>query len=368
MSIFLTDEQKDVTRKLIQNRNKELVQTLGGYAGTGKTTIARSLIQALSKKEKWSVMAFTGKATNILRRKGIKNSQTIHSRIYQPITDVDPVTGEEFTYWDKLSYIDDCDGFLVDEGSMVSEEIHNDLMSFGLPIIYIGDHGQLEPISSSNFNVMKNPMYRLETVHRNAGEIAHFAEHLRFGRNAADFKGAKQVQVVNAHIVEDRHFASTNQIICAYNKTRVKLNERVRKHLGREYQYLSVGDKVMCLRNSSKFGLFNGMQGVVQKVRRKDRFDFITDDGEIRERIHYDPEAFGQEKRTFKHSQSAHPFDYAYAITAHKAQGDEWPNVIVYEQQCEKWDHKRWAYTAASRAKNGLLWMKQERYVPAYLK
>lgn len=368
MSIILTEEQKEVTRKLFKNRHDEQVQTLGGYAGTGKTTIVKSLVRAFSaKNEGWAIMAFTGKATNILRRKGIPHARTIHSMIYHPITFVDPVTNEETTEWERVSFIDDCCGFLIDEGSMVSEEIHNDLVSFGLPIIYIGDHGQLEPINS-DFNIMANPMYRLEKVHRNAGEIAHFAEHLRKGGRAGDFNGTKQVQVVGASAVEDRHLAATNQIICAYNKTRVKLNNRVREHLGRQYQYVAVGDKIMCLRNNRRLGLFNGMQGVVQKVRKKDRFDFISDDGVFFEGIHYDPECFGQEKKTFKHSQSAHPFDYAYAITAHKAQGDEWPNVIVYEQECEKWDHKRWAYTAASRARSGLLWLAEKKYIPHYLK
>ncbi len=368
MSIVLSAEQKDVTRKLFKNRHDVQVQTLGGYAGTGKTTIVKSLVHALSsKKEGWAVMAFTGKATNILRRKGITHARTIHSLIYHPMTYTDPVNGEERTEWEKVHSVDDCCGFLIDEGSMVSEEIHNDLLSFNLPIIYIGDHGQLEPINS-DFNIMSDPMYRLEKVHRNAGEIAHFAEHLRKGNDAGEFKGAKQVQVINSHRIEDRHLASTNQIICAYNKTRVQLNERIRKYLGREYQYVAVGDKVMCLRNNRRLGLFNGMQGVVQKVRKKDRFDFISDDGNLYEHVHYDPEAFGQEKRNFKHSQTAHPFDYAYAITAHKAQGDEWPNVIVYEQQCEKWDHKRWAYTAASRARNGLVWLRQPKYIPEYLK
>jgi exodeoxyribonuclease-5 len=367
MSIILSDEQKDVTRKIFGNRENEQVQTLGGYAGTGKTTIVKTLVRAFSEKnEGWAMMAFTGKAANIMRRKGVEHAQTIHSFIYRATTYKDPDTGEEHTSFEKVWDVD-CAGFLIDEASMISEEIHNDLLSFGKPIVYIGDHGQLEPIGS-DFNIMADPMYRLETVHRNAGEIAHFAQHLRKGLNADSFNGAKKVQIVREKVVEDKHYAGTNQIICAYNKTRVKLNERCRTHLGRQYQYVAVGDKVMCLRNNRRVGLFNGMQGIVQKVRKKDRFDFISDDGKYYEGIHYDPDQFGQEKKQFKHSQSAHPFDYAYAITAHKAQGDEWPNVIVYEQNCKRWDHKRWAYTAASRARDGLLWIREEKFIPDYLK
>lgn len=58
------------------------------------------------------------------------------------------------------------------------------------------------------------------------------------------------------------------------------------------------------------------------------------------------------------------PFDYAYVVTCHKMQGDEQPNILVYEQVCDKWDHKRWAYTAASRAKDKVYWACSRRYVP----
>lgn len=360
----LTIEQKDVLKSLIGNLDKQQVQTLGGFAGTGKSTISRVMLDALYRKGlSFSAAAFTGKATNVLRKKGM-DANTIHSTIYQPYTDED---GNTVWYLaDKTDLINKgIDGFIIDEASMVSKEIHEDLLSFGLPIIYVGDHGQLEPIGSK-FNLMQNPMYRLETVHRNAGEIAHFAQHLRMGNSANSFKGAKQVQIVNERMVQDRHLASVDQIICAFNKTRVQLNERVRIEKKIQYTFIAKGEKVICLRNNRKQGLFNGMQGVVQKIHKKDRFDFISD-GNFFERIHYEPDQFGKDTNQFEYSQTANPFDYAYAITCHKAQGDEWGNVIVYEQRCDKWDDVRWAYTAASRAKNGLIWIAVQEYHPGYL-
>jgi hypothetical protein len=95
-------------------------------------------------------------------------------------------------------------------------------------------------------------------------------------------------------------------------------------------------------------------------------FDFVSD-GQEYVKVQYDPDQFGQEKNDFDFGTSANPFDYAYAITCHKAQGDEWDNVMVYEQKCDKWEHKRWAYTAASRAKRGLVWIESENYIPTYL-
>ena len=74
-----------------------------------------------------------------------------------------------------------------------------------------------------------------------------------------------------------------------------------------------------------------------------------------------------QESNQFEFKQEANPFDYAYAITCHKAQGDQFGNVIVYEQRCDNWDHVRWSYTAASRAVNGLIWVKSTEFHPSYL-
>jgi len=360
----LTDEQKQVVRGIIKSLDNNQVVTMGGLAGTGKSTISKVLLEALAAKNKsFCSAAFTGKATNVLRKKGIAAS-TIHSCIYSPV--VDPVT-EETSWIRKTNHevTSQIDGFLIDEASMVSKEIHDDLISFGLPIIYVGDHGQLEPIGSK-FNLMENPMFRLETVHRNAGEIAHFAQHLRLGNDARTFDGQNNVQIISESGVEDKHLAAVDQIIVAFNKTRVKLNNRVRTYKKIDGTFIAKGEKIICLRNNRLAGLFNGMQGIVSNVRKKSRFDFVSD-GEPFINIKYDPDQFGQESYKFVQG-GDNPFDYSYAITCHKAQGDQFGNVVVFEQECDKWDHVRWTYTAASRAVNGLIWINKAKYIPTYLK
>lgn len=309
----LTDEQKTLVRNVVANVKKgnDQITTFSGYAGTGKTVCLSFISQIFPN---FAVCAYTGKATNVLRKKGM-HADTIHGLIYEPYTaeDGETVWGLA-TPWQIASK--GIEGFIVDEASMVSKEIHDDLVSFGLPIIYVGDHGQLEPIGTP-FNIMQNPMYRLETVHRNAGEIAHFAEHLRKGNPATQFKGAKMVQVVRESAVEDRHLAGVDQIICAFNKTRVKLNERVRNEKKIQYTFIAKGEKIICLRNKKTQNLFNGMQGTVTKIGKNDRFDFVSD-GKYFSNVHYDPDQFGRETNQFEFSQTPNPFDYAYAITAHK--------------------------------------------------
>jgi exodeoxyribonuclease-5 len=145
-----------------------------------------------------------------------------------------------------------------------------------------------------------------------------------------------------------------DQVICAFNKTRVALNKRIRSLLGRT-ELVEVGDRIICLRNSKRVGLFNGMQGVVTRVGDREHLDFTDDDGRAFQDVPFDPRQFG--KLTYEYSTDArHPFDFAYAVTAHKAQGSEWPRVLVQEQFCSGWEHKRWTYTAARRAQETLTW------------
>jgi exodeoxyribonuclease-5 len=350
----LTDKQKHVLYKLITNiRDKNIIeQTLGGYAGTGKSTLIRYISHFFPD---YAIAAYTGKAANVLRRKGMA-AQTIHSLIYKPEYEWGRLIGWELVPRSEFPF----KGILIDESSMVSEDIYRDLGSYGLPSIYVGDHGQLEPIGSG-FNLMKNPMHRLEEIHRNAGDIAKFSERLRFGYKSTSFGSCDKVHFKNHRRLTADDYCEVDQVICAFNKTRVGVNKQVRANLGYTGT-LNEGERIMCLKNNKTLGLFNGMQGIVRRLYECDHsgrqlldFEF---DGTLYPGIWYDSSQFGKEKPDFeiRSKEYPNPFDYAYCITAHKAQGDEFEKVCVIEQKCEHWDHKRWAYTAASRAREYLLW------------
>lgn len=350
----LSEQQKVALYKIYSGiKDDDLKeQTLGGYAGTGKTTLIAKLQKFFPD---YAICAYTGKAANVLRTKGMHGASTIHSRIYEPHFENGAV------YFD-LKLNPNCDGFIVDEASMVGSEIYWDLKSFGLPLIFVGDHGQLEPVES-DFNLMADPMYKLEEIHRNAGSIARYAEHLRFGYAARGFKKDTEdkVEFLSNKQVTDDLLMSVDQVICAYNATRCNINKRIRASLGYEEGTVEVGERVMCLKNNRELGLFNGMQGTVLKLYKGKRganlMDFQFGDTEYRG-ISLSLKYFGQEKYDNKPmgSKSPMPFDYAYCITCHKAQGDEWDDVLVIEQKCKNWDHRRWAYTAASRARTKLRW------------
>lgn len=351
MPIVLTDEQKQVVRNIVKGVKQlnEPVQTMGGFAGTGKTTVTTVLTQIFPR---YAACAFTGKAASVMRSKGMLNAQTIHSTIYYRDREA-PAGSNPFRLKSRNNL--NFDGFIVDEASMVGRDLHRDLLSFDLPIIFIGDHGQLEPVGS-DLNVMDNPMFKLETIHRNAGEIAWFANHIRQGGNVWEFKSENKVQIGKFKDSTDDIIGNTDQVICAFNKFRVGVNNNVRR-LRKYKQLIEDGERIICLRNNRELGIFNGMQATVKQVDfGKNRVSIETDDGELKEGIPFHPEQFGQES-TLPGDHAANLFDYGYCITAHKSQGSEWGNVVVYEQVCKKWDHVRWAYTAASRAKDNLIWL-----------
>lgn len=355
--VELSNEQTKVLYKIvkgIQDRGQKEVK-MGGFGGTGKTVLARYLSKFFPD---FAVCAFTGKAASVLRKRGIEDAATIHSLIYVPEIENGQLVGFDLCPKWEMKY----KGFIVDEASMVSKDIYADLCSYDLPMIFIGDHGQLEPIGT-DFNLMADPEYRLETIHRNANEIAHFAQHLRLGRNSYSYRGpGDRVSFTKKKDITDDDLIAADQIIVAFNASRVEINKQVRSILGYPADQLHVGDRVICLKNMKEpYQLYNGMQGTVTKLYQdsagRNFMDFKFDDTTFYG-VRYDKRFFNVEKPEFDYSSRNHPvpFDYAYAITAHKSQGSEYDNGLVYEQICKNWEHKRWAYTAASRFKNQLKW------------
>jgi exodeoxyribonuclease-5 len=313
------------------------------------------------KSNEWEggveIVALCGKAANVLRNKGVGDAQTIHRLIYDPIKDQYGKT--KFILKEVLP---GCEIIIVDESSMVNRQLYEDLLSFNKPILFVGDHGQLEPIGD-NPNLMANPEIRLEKIHRQAenNPILRLAAALREGRSVPQrwksSDGALTLETRDAfwRAVEN---LEDYQYICGYNKTRHDVNKIIRMKRGFD-KVLHEGDVVICLKNNYDFNVFNGMQATVRKIRsmrgRNIEMQIETEDGEVIE-IPCLKEQFGREVFKDHMDREVALFDYGYCLTCHKSQGSEYPRVAVIREVASMWDPRRWEYTAATRPRDELLY------------
>lgn len=377
MAIILSSDQQDVVDAILKDIDHKHVQTVGGLAGTGKTVVAAHLFERLAVDREVNVLAPTGKAVDVLRQNGLPAARTIHEAIYtlssQSTSDhtivaqdgtektVTWVDGLEFRRKGRLK----AGVILVDEASMVGADTVRDLKRLGLPIVAVGDHGQLPPVDQKG-GWLERPDYVLETIHRNAGPIAHFAAHLRKGGAPRSFEcgDTDAVDFVDRAGASDLYTA-VDQIICGMNTTRVKVNAAVRAERGLTGD-VCVGDRLISLRNSRGAKLCNGTQVEVVSVAAGHLTFRLrgggTNGGALLARS-YHPDQFGLPKPIATDlGDYRHPFDYGYCVTGHKAQGSEWGTVLVLDESLRfKWSGgedmvRRWRYTAATRAKNKLIW------------
>jgi exodeoxyribonuclease-5 len=360
----LSREQQEVLTAILDGiKQGRYEQTIGGYAGTGKTTLITEMVARTAKA---CVVAPTGRAASVLRQKGVA-AETIHSTIYRPLR---ACGGQCFRRkvecyccivgWGRTPRLP-YKLIVCDEASMVQRDVHADLMAYGIPLVFVGDHGQLPPVCRAGeapFNLMEHPEYRLEHIHRNGGEIARFAQHLRNGEPASSFRPRdNSVSIVGGDAPPEQvPIIQADRIIVATNKRRVLVNAYHRRQNGR-MALVEPGECVMCLRNDRQRGLSNGTLARVLSVYGW-RFDLDSEEGLI-EGVTFDPGQFGSTKPPETPSgNGVLPFDYGYCSTCHKAQGGEWPYVIVIEENLGGlWEHRRWCYTAASRAQRALLWV-----------
>ncbi|WP_322990965.1 ATP-dependent RecD-like DNA helicase, partial [Hoeflea sp.] len=253
---------KAVSRWLKDGRTP--IFRLFGYAGTGKTTLAKYFADNVDGEVLFA--AFTGKAAQVLRARGAKNARTIHSLIYRPKGE-EEVSDEEtgkttvsplFSI-NRQSPLAQAALIIIDECSMVDEALGKDLMSFGTPILVLGDPGQLPPISGGGYFTEHEPDILLTEIHRQARDnpIIDLAMQVREGREImhGDYGTA---QVIGKNDVDRDIVLEADQVLVGTNRTRRRYNQRLRELKGFTQAFPQSGDKLVCLRNDPSKGLLNG--------------------------------------------------------------------------------------------------------------
>jgi exodeoxyribonuclease-5 len=332
---------------------------LFGYAGTGKTTLARHIADGVDGEVKYA--AFTGKAAAVMRGKGCHGATTIHSLIYRARE-----SGEEIPSFDLYddAPASKADLIIIDECSMVDAELGRDLLSFGVPLLVLGDPAQLPPIqtgaNAGGFFTEAEPDVMLTEVHRQAQDnpIVRLSMDIRAGEPLEPGRYG-ETEVVRKADLDPQRVLDADQVLVGRNNTRRSYNTRLRERRGFDGPMPSAGDKLVCLRNNRKKGLFNGsLWSVKDRGGRKSgimTMRLLPDDetGARGVKVSVRPECFtgGIEQVDWTRRKPYDEFDYGYVLTVHKAQGSQWDDVVLFDESFAFSDSReRWLYTGVTRA------------------
>ncbi len=369
---------------------------LFGYAGTGKTTLAIEISRMVDGDCRFA--SFTGKAALVMRKKGCHGATTLHSLIYKPRRKNrgDEDADRDIPMWELNpdSALAEADLLIIDECSMVGEDLGRDVLSFGTPVLVLGDPAQLPPVGGAGFFTEATPNVMLTEIHRQAADnpIVRIATMIRLGEmlKVGNHKGAhpgQGVAIVRRNDLKLSSQLAADQIICGKNDSRVTINKRIREQLRLEGKLPAgdhlpvVGDRIICLKNKRDRGLLNGGIWEVDDLRdrsfgaKKKGRPFVSYlavsslDTEAETFVNV-PHAFwfwnNRENDLVlpeKLNRSTYDeFDYAYAITCHKSQGSQWDKVVVFDEShvfgrnIETEDiPARWLYTAVTRAAEAVI-------------
>ena len=382
---------------------------LCGYAGTGKTFLVDHVVRALGlvAGESAAFVAPTGKAASVLIKAGVP-ATTVHSLIYTREEDIEvdengEVISEQFLRFVRRESIDSKIKLIVlDETSMVSDDVLRDLLSFGVKCLCCGDPAQLPPVGGSN-TLLRSPVITLREIVRQERDnpIVRLAERIRAGERP-QYGEYGSVSVVPRRSLDAaarrKLFCEADQIIVGTNRTRALVNREVRAFRGISPERIlpEEGEKIICTLNDwskplderGDFHLVNGIIGTCYHVREQldglgqldfqpeflpDRVEDLPFDTGIFVRGQY-YHGYGNRAclltngilvhegnremlRRFKvrREDTVCRFEFAYAVTCHKAQGSEYGFVVVVDESGFFENGREWLYTAVTRAKKRLV-------------
>ena len=162
-----------------------------------------------------------------MRSKGCAGASTIHALIYRASEGKDGVP--TFTL--------DTDGrasraglIVIDECSMVDAELARDLLSFGKPILVLGDPFQLPPVKGGGYFTDAAPDVMLTQIHRQAEDnpIIRLSEVVRSGGELKEGVYG-ETRVIPRAAVDAAQVLEADQVLVGINRTRRAYNQRMRE-------------------------------------------------------------------------------------------------------------------------------------------
>lgn len=389
------DAAMAAVRDWLTTRSKPVFR-LFGFAGTGKTTLAKHLAKTVKGQVLFA--AYTGKAAHVMRRKGCEGASTIHQLLYKPIEDdeeklakvrkaiedsKDPI--ERLTLKRELDELlkpkfgmQDRAGkraklIVIDECSMVNQVIGQDLLRLGIPILVLGDPAQLPPVEGGGYFTEQAPDVLLDQIHRQAegSGILQLATHVRTNRAAwiagGSYGEEESCVVSKSEFEQFGDPLAFDQVLVGTHKTRRIWNNRIRTLLGRSGFEPVPGDKLVCLKNDHGNRLMNGElwtcrecvsvnnDKVTLTIESEDEPGRIVTVDTVRHFFQ------GRDEELKLRPVAGARFDFGYALTVHKGQGSQWDKVLLINEtgafrRPETPDMPwRWLYTGVTRAAKQLM-------------
>ena len=326
-------------------KNKEKVTVLQGFAGSGKTTTISVLIKELGYNP-YDVhfCAFTGAAAKVMMDMGMQAS-TIHALIYNPIIRNGVLMG--FTKKTKEE-IEHLELIVVDEFSMVNQELLDDLISFDIPLLLVGDPAQLKPVGGRLNQYMGYSDFTLIEVHRQAldSPVLWAATKVREGEIVKEGTYGGKLFVGRRHQLDEEWLRKDVQIICGTNQTRHQMNTRIAGS-----PFPGSGDTIIFLRNHFEEGIVNGTTAKLLSISPRSNYFTIDFKHENWTKKNY--KAYHESsvpKKPLKWVRGI--FTLGYCLTAHKCQGRtlNMPMLIIDESYYFKDEKTAWIYTALTRS------------------
>lgn len=367
---------------------------LFGYAGTGKSTLAKHFAANIEGSVKFA--AYTGKAAHVMAQKGCVGASTIHQLIYRPkgtskarmneleielnskkahpepdfeeIKMLEEALQEERENSGRMNFslnlesdLRFADLLIIDEVSMLDGRIGKDLESFNVPILVLGDPEQLPPIRGAGYFTAQDPDIMLTDIHRQAldNPIIAMSKMVREGKTLplGNYGSSKVV----AEKLDEDTILDHDVILTGLRKTKRACDNRCRQLQNRVHPLPVAGDVLMCVKNNHIMGLLNGQIWTTVSNAVSTGFDTVSlhlrnpESGEELAVTASEKLFLGQPLDRWEHEQDIQEFEYAYAITVHKSQGSQWDNVLLFDQKDKfpMWndiDRRRWLYTGLTRA------------------
>ena len=390
--ILTQKQQQGLEIAVTRYKNHEKYTCISGYAGSGKSTLVKFIIEALQVDPKRVCYAsFTGKAAQVLLKKGNKNALTLHKLLYEHYPRPDG------GYYRVPRITIDYDVVVVDEVSMAPKELMDLLFTHHAYVICLGDPGQLPPINKNDDNgLLAHPHIFLDEIMRQAqeSEIIRLSMDIRAGKSIPFYNG-NEVKVLKKSDLNEGMLLWADQILVATNAQRIAINSQMRQLLGRGDR-LEEGDKVICLKNywdeiaDNGDALVNGTIGTIHNCFKTyvqipfylggQRFDitnavFKSDSDADFGPLNMDqkmiltgqkccdgPTAYRLSRNKMTRNAVPLEFTYGYAVTSHKFQGSETEKVLVLEENFpfSAEEHRRWLYTSVTRASEKLVLVKKD--------